>query len=298
MSTNINSARLCGDPSPELPGSYLMPISDQEFGKLRELIHRRFGINLTEQKRSLLVSRLQKHLREQGFARFQDYFEHLHSDQSERALSDLVDRVSTNHTFFNREKDHFEFFVGTALPSVIGQLRKKGQRDLRVWCAGCSSGEEAYMLLMLMHEFLGAEYPQWNAGILATDISDRVLATANAGIYPEDRIAALPEPLRRKYFQKHSEGQWKVVDALKKEATFRRFNLMNERFPFKNPFHIIFCRNVMIYFDQPTRETLVRKFHQFTVPGGYLFIGHSETLGRDQNLYQYLMPATYQKGMP
>jgi chemotaxis protein methyltransferase CheR len=150
---------------------------------------------------------------------------------------------------------------------------------------------------MLMREFLGAEYAQWNAGILATDISDRVLATANAGTYPEERVAALPEPLRRKYFQRLPDGQWRVVDTLKKEATFRRFNLMNERFPFKSPFHIIFCRNVMIYFDQPTRETLVRKFHQFTEPGGYLFIGHSETLGREQSLYRYLMPATYQKGM-
>jgi chemotaxis protein methyltransferase CheR len=300
MSDNLNLVRPRpgSAPPPEVPAGYLMPISDQEFEKMRELIHRRFGINLTEQKRSLLVGRLQKHLREQGFFNFQDYFEHLHNDKSERTLSDLVDRISTNHTFFNREKDHFEFLLNTALPSVVAQLRKKGRRDLRIWCAGCSSGEEAYMLLMLMHEHLGAEYGQWDAGILATDISDRVLATARAGIYPEERVAALPEPLRRKYFQRRADGQWSVVDKLKKEATFRRFNLMNERFPFKSSFNIIFCRNVMIYFDQPTRDTLVRKFHQFTEPGGYLFIGHSETLGREQSLYRYLIPATYQKGTP
>jgi chemotaxis protein methyltransferase CheR len=299
MSDTLNLARqhAAGNSLPEVPAGYLMAISDREFDMMRELIHRRFGINLTDQKRSLLVSRLQKHVREQGFASFQSYFEHLTNDKSERALSDLVDRISTNHTYFNREKDHFEFFLGTALPSVVAQLRKRGRRDLRIWCAGCSSGEEAYMLLMLMHEYLGAEYAQWDAGILATDISDRVLATANAGTYPEERVAALPEPLRRKYFQRLPDGQCRVADSLKQEATFRRFNLMNERFPFKNPFHIIFCRNVMIYFDQPTRETLVRKFHQFTEPGGYLFIGHSETLGRDQSLYRYLMPATYQKGV-
>ena len=275
----------------------LMAISDQEFNRMRELIHRRFGISLTDQKRSLLVSRLQKHVREQGFFTFQDYLEHLLNDHSERTLSDLVDRISTNHTFFNREKDHFDFFRSTALPTVLDQARKEGRRDLRIWCAGCSSGEEAYMLLMLMHEHLGGEYGQWNAGILATDISDRVLAVARAGVYPEERIAALPEALRRKYFHRRPDGQWSVADQLKREATFRRFNLMNEQFPFKKPFHIIFCRNVMIYFDQPTRDALVRRFHQFTVAGGYLFIGHSETLGRSQNLYRYLIPAAYQKGI-
>lgn len=299
MSNNLNPTRLRPDnaPPPEVLVGGLMAISDQEFAKMRELIHRRFGINLTDQKRSLLVSRLQKYLREQGFTSFQSYFEHLTNDKSERALSDLVDRVSTNHTFFNREKDHFDFFSHTALPTIIAQLKKLGRRDLRIWCAACSSGEEAYMLLMLMHEYLGSEYAQWDAGILATDISERVLATATAGIYPEERVAALPEPLRRKYFQRLPDGQWRVIDSLRKEATFRRFNLMNDRFPFKNPFHIIFCRNVMIYFDQPTRETLVSKFHQCTASDGYLFIGHSETLGREQTQYKYLMPATYQKGI-
>ncbi len=287
-----------GTASPEASGGYLMAISDREFEMMRELIHRRFGINLTDQKRSLLVSRLQKYLREQGFASFQSYFEHLTGDKSERALSDLVDRVSTNHTFFNREKDHFDYFLHTALPATVAKLRKLGRRDLRIWCAACSSGEEAYMLLMLVHEYLGAEYAQWDAGILATDISERVLAIATAGIYPEERVASLPEALRRKYFQRLPDGQWKVLDSLRKEATFRRFNLMNERFPFKHAFHIIFCRNVMIYFDQPTRETLVRKFHQCSEAGGYLFIGHSETLGREQTLYKYLLPAAYQKGMP
>lgn len=294
---NLSRQPASGSPAPDAQAGYLMAISDREFEMMRELIYRRFGINLTEQKRSLLVSRLQKYLREKGFASFQAYFEHLTGDQGERSLSDLVDRISTNHTFFNREKDHFEFFLGTALPSIISRLRQQGRRDLRVWCAGCSSGEEAYMLLMLMQEYLGAEYPRWEAGILATDISDRVLAVAGAGVYPEERVSALPEPLRRKYFQRLADGQWRVLDSLRKEATFRRFNLMNERFPFKSPFHIIFCRNVMIYFDQPTRETLVRKFHQFTEAGGYLFIGHSETLGREQSLYRYLMPATYQKGI-
>jgi chemotaxis protein methyltransferase CheR len=274
---------------------YLMEISDQEFKLMRDLIYQRFGINLTDQKKSLMVGRLQKLIRASGCETFKEYYDHLVNDSSEKALSELIDRISTNHTFFNREKEHFRFFVETALPTVVARLEKENRRELRIWCAGCSTGEEPYMLLMLLAEFFGANYGQWSAGILATDISDRALAIARSGVYTEDRIGEVPEALRRKYFKRLPDGNWGVIDRLKNEATFRRFNLMNAQFPFKKPFHIIFCRNVMIYFDQPTREALIGKFHQFTEPGGYLCIGHSETIGRSQSLYNYLMPATYQK---
>ncbi|MEJ2199505.1 MAG: protein-glutamate O-methyltransferase CheR [Desulfuromonadaceae bacterium] len=274
---------------------YLMEISDQEFKLMRELIYERFGINLTDQKRSLMVGRLQKVIRSSGFNTFQEYYEHLINDSSEKALSDLIDRISTNHTFFNREKDHFRFFVETALPSIARDLETRNRRDLRIWCAGCSTGEEPYMLLMLLQEFFGPNYSKWDAGILATDISQRALGIAREGCYPEERISSLPDNLRNKYFRRQANGNWTVLDRIRNEATFRRFNLMNAQFPFKKPFHIIFCRNVMIYFDQATREALIRKFHQHTEPGGYLFIGHSETIGRDQSLYKYLMPATYQR---
>ncbi len=273
----------------------LMMISDEEFELLRQLIYQRFGINLTDQKRSLLVGRLQKLLRQAGYATFRSYYEDLRKDTSEAKLGELVDRISTNHTYFNRERNHFEFFSRTALPSVVKRLRQSGERDLRVWCAGCSSGEEAYMLLMLMHEYFGSEYAQWSCGLLATDISSRVLDIAGKGVYPEDRIQALPQVLRDKYLRPTPDGQFAFGDALRKEAIFRRFNLMNEEFPFKKPFDIIFCRNVMIYFDAPTRSKLVSKFHQFLKPGGYFFIGHSETLGRQQSLFKYLLPAVYQK---
>jgi len=272
---------------------HLMTISDDEFGGMRQLIYDRFGINLTDQKKSLLVGRLQKLLRTSGYQCFADYYQHLLADKSERALSDLVDRISTNHTYFNRENDHFDYFRQTALPAVIKRLEQEGRRDLRIWCAGCSSGEEAYTLLMLMHEVLGSAYSKWNAGILATDISDRVLSIAREGCYPEERVSNLPEDLRRKYFRKTPGGDWQVNANLKSEATYRRFNLMNDRFPFKQSFQIIFCRNVMIYFDQETRDTLVSKFHRHTEADGYLFIGHSETLGRNHAEYQYLQPAVY-----
>lgn len=279
------------------PGnSGMMVISDAEFAALRDLIHRRFGINLTEQKRSLLVGRLQKLMRTRGFSAFQQYIDFLVGDKSEQGLSELVDLISTNHTYFNREKDHFSYFFETALPNVVQRLKQQKRRDLRVWCAGSSTGEEPYTLVMLMMEYLGADYKNWDAGLLATDISDRALTAARAGVYPQDRVDPLPANLRSKYFTPTAQGQLAVRDQVKREVTYRRFNLMNTRFPFKNPFQIIFCRNVMIYFDQPTRDALIARFHQFTEPSGYLFIGHSETLGRTQRLYNYIQPALYQKG--
>jgi len=274
----------------------MMAITHEEFAKLRNLIHQRFGINLTEQKRSLLVGRLQKLMRQLNIETFSDYYDYLNKDKTEGALGELVDLISTNHTYFNREKDHFDFFSQTALPMVIEKLRRENRKDLRIWCAGCSTGEEPYTLLMLMMEYLGSEYSSWDAGILATDISDRALTIARRGVYSTDRVMQLPDPLRKKYFAPAGPGEMQVIDRIKKEATFRRFNLMNTSFPFRKPFQMIFCRNVMIYFDQPTREALVARYHQATEPGGYLFIGHSETLGRNQTLYRYLKPALYQKG--
>ncbi|TYP00220.1 CheR-type MCP methyltransferase [Geothermobacter ehrlichii] len=273
----------------------LLTITDEEFQAIRTLVHERFGINLTEQKKPLVSGRLQKLLRKRGFSTFAAYYDFLQKDSSEKGLSELVDHISTNHTYFNRENDHFVYFQQTALPAVVERLRKERRFDLRIWCAGCSTGEEAYMLLMLMREVLGSDYGNWQAGILATDISSRALAVAREGRYSDEALSQLPENLRRKYFRRTAEGDWQVVDALRQEATFRRFNLMNEVFPFKKPFQIIFCRNVMIYFDQPTRERLIAKFHKLTEKDGYLFIGHSETLARNQSLYRYLQPAAYQK---
>ncbi len=274
----------------------MMAISEKEFSDLRDLIHKRFGINLTDQKRSLLVGRLQKLMRQLSLSTFAEYYQYLTEDQTEQALGELVDLISTNHTYFNREKDHFEYFYNIALPTIVEKLKRENRKDLRIWCAGCSTGEEPYTLLMLMREYFGTEYRCWDAGILATDISDRALTIARNGVYSADRVGQLPDNLRRKYFTPAGPGEMVVVDKIKREATFRRFNLMNSSFPFKKPFQMIFCRNVMIYFDQPTRDALVDRYHQVTEPGGYLFIGHSETLGRSQSRYKYLQPALYQKG--
>lgn len=287
-----------GHPRPDeqsATGLQLMQITETEFNSIRDLVYSRFGIKLGAEKRSLVVGRLQKVLHSRGFNSFQEYYDFVVGDASGQAIAELAARISTNHTFFYRESDHFDFFVKTALPEVVSRHQKRNDRDLRIWCAGCSSGEEPYTLVMLMKEYFGLSYKDWNAGVLATDISPRALASAKAGLYTSDRIEPLPEALRRKYFRSTDQELWQIDDGVKREVTLRSLNLMNRSFPFKRPFDIIFCRNVMIYFDQPTREQLVQRFTDNLVPGGYLFIGHSESLRREVCPLDYVMPALYRK---
>lgn len=280
---------------PQVESDLLMPISDVEFQTIRTLVYDRFGINLTDQKRGLVVGRLQRVLKTKGLQNFSEYCKYIEQDQSGQALVELVNRISTNYTYFNRENAHFDFFVQHALPKIVQQLKLENSKDIRIWSAGCSTGEEPYYLVMLMMEYFGREYGLWDAGILATDISARVLQNALAGVYSEEQIGRVPKHLINKYFTKEKNGRFKVIDAVKKEVIYRRFNLMNKYFPFRKPFHIIFCRNVMIYFDRPTRMALVDRFFNVTAPKGYLFIGHSESLGRGETPYKYIMPAVYEK---
>lgn len=272
-----------------------MEITDKEFNQMRDLIYEHFGINLTDKKKSLLVSRLHKIMEKSGFTSFKQYYQHLQKNPDTDDLGELIDHISTNHTFFNREAAHFDYFSKVALPNTVESIKAVGQRDLRIWCAGCSTGQEPYMLLMLVREFLGSDYARWDAGILATDISSRALAKAERGVYPESQVCQLPEGLKRKYLHRLQNDEWEVAAELRKAATFRRFNLMNEVFPFKKPFHIIFCRNVMIYFDSETRDRLVTKFHKVLVPNGYFFLGHAESVNHHLGLYKSVKPAVYQK---
>lgn len=273
----------------------IINITDKEFELLKKMIYDKFGINLTNDKKSLVTGRLQKILKFNNFSSFNDYYIYVLNDKSGKALSDLINHISTNHTFFYREKEHFDYFSNVAFPEIVNNARKNNIRDLRIWCAGCSTGEEAYMIMILMYEYLGKEYSSWDCGLLATDISEKVLNIAKEGIYNYERMALLPQYFKNKYFTKIDNENWQVKDFLRREITFRRFNLMNTVFPFKKPFDIIFCRNVMIYFDQPARNSLVERFYNFTNNGGYLFIGHSETLGRESQLYKYVRPSVYKK---
>lgn len=271
-------------------------ISDKEFRLLRNLIYERSGIDLSERKRGLLVTRLSKLLKRLQIKSFSDYYDHVTNDKNKEDFLNMLDAISTNHTSFFREKAHFDYLYSTVLPEITGRLRAKGDQDIRVWCSASSSGEEPYTICMMLMEALRMEYSQWQAGLLATDISRSVLATAKNGIYREERLELVPPALKKRYFRNLGDGSFQVVPQLRDEITFRLFNLMNERFPFRKPFHVIFCRNVLIYFDQKTVEKLIRKMYQNLVPGGYLFVGHSESLARIRNPFeQNVYPAVYRR---
>jgi chemotaxis protein methyltransferase CheR len=270
-------------------------ISNEEFELFRTFIYRHFGINLTDAKRALLMNRLQKILKRKGFKTFKAYYESIQNDKSLSELSELIDAVSTNHTFFFRESAHFDYLINKSLPELIPKITAQGPKDLRVWCAASSTGEEPYVIAMLIMEYLGHDYKNWSAGLLATDISNDALNTAMQGIYSAERIEQVPKKYRLAYFDKIGEDRFQIKEHLRNEVLYRRFNLMNERFPFKKPFHIIFCRNVMIYFDQVTRAGLVQRLYDFTAPGGYLFIGNAETLGRNETKFAYIAPSIYKR---
>lgn len=269
-----------------------MDITDQEFNKLVEYMQKHFGINLKE-KRVLVNGRLQSLQSKLGVSSFSEFFEMVVSDTTKELQFELINKLTTNHTYFAREEAHFEYLRGV----ILEQLCKKAScnRDLRTWSAGCSSGEEPYTIAMVLAEYFGDKKMSWDTKVLATDISARVLDKAKQGIYPPDQLQLISDVFRTKYFSKLPNGEYKVVDAIRKEVIFRSFNLMNERFPFKKKFHIIFCRNVMIYFDKDTKQALINKFYDALELGGYLIIGHSETLNGLTTDLEYIKPSIYRK---
>lgn len=270
----------------------MIDISDQEFWQLVHYVKANYGINLS-QKRTLMVGRLQNYLVQKNIKSFSEYYKILVSDMTGELACELVNKLSTNHTFFAREAQHFDFFKHKVLPGLIaGNNRGK---DLRIWSAGCSSGEEPYTLAMILADHFADNKGFWDTKVLATDISSKVLDAAVKGVYLNEQLQSLPEHWRKGYFRKLDGEKSMVVDRIKNEVVFRIFNLMNEVFPFKKKFHVIFCRNVMIYFDNKTKMELVRRFYEHTESGGYLFIGHSESISREETAYRYIMPAVYRK---
>jgi chemotaxis protein methyltransferase CheR len=272
-----------------------MELSDREYMLISRLVYKQSGIKLGDQKRSLIVGRLQKILRQHGFTTFSTYYDWVMQDATGQALQTLLDRISTNHTFFFRESDHFEFFYRDALPLIAEDLAKKTRNDVRIWCPGCSTGEEPYTLAMLVTQYFDGNIDSWDIGILATDIAESALKAAMSGVYMAENVKDLPGMLAWSYLKINQDGSYTVKEKIKELVTFRRLNLMRETYPFKGRFQVIFCRNVMIYFDAETRQELVRKFHRCTEPGGYLFIGHAESLGHSNDLYEIIKPAVYRR---
>lgn len=273
-------------------------ISDKEFNLFQRLIYNASGIFLTPAKKELLKSRLMKRLRQKSLASFKEYYDYVtQRDTTGEELVNMLDCISTNLTEFFREVAHFQFLAEKAIPALLENKRKKHEKRVRVWSAGCSTGEEPYSISMVLAEHVQRQY-EWDVKILATDISTRVLRKAMEGVYTKDQLKSVSLQLINSYFKKrnvNNKGYYHIDTCLKNMIAFRRLNLTDETFPFKGQFDFIFCRNVMIYFDKQTQNELISKFYQHLAPNGYLFIGHSESLAGTNNKFRYVQPTVYQK---
>ncbi len=266
-------------------------LSDHEFMQLSDFTKLHYGIDLSE-KRTMVEARLQGLLTSKENQKFQAYFQGLLEDKTGVEASVLMNKLSTNYTFFLREEDHFKVFYNTVLPYLESSVKN---RDLRIWSAGCSSGEEPYTLAMIMSDYFSQSKSIWDRKILATDISMQAMELALSASYNEEQIKSLPANWKDQYFEQSHPGIWCLVKSIRNEVIFQKFNLMEKNFPFKQKFHVIFCRNVMIYFDNETKRQLVNRLYEATDKGGYLFIGHAESLDRKETNFRYIRPAVYRK---
>lgn len=270
----------------------MVVIQEKEFRQFAAYVKSNFGLHFKDEKRSLIAGRLNNVLLSMNMGSLSDYMAYVTSDKTGEAVATLLDKITTNYTFFMREAEHFNYFRDKVLPFLEQRVK---DRDLRIWSAACSSGEEPYTLAMIIDEFFGAYKANWDTKILATDISSSILNLARAGVYAKDRLTDLPAAWRQKYFIEFDAGHDILAEKIRKEVIFSNINLMEPIFPFRRKMHVIFCRNVMIYFDNQTRDSLVERLYNITEPGGYLFIGHSEALNRETMRYRYVMPAVYRK---
>ena len=273
----------------------ILPLSDADYSFVASLLYSRFGIQLGKQKRVLVAGRLTKRVRTLGLKSFPEYFDFLRADGSGNELSEFINRLTTNHSFFYREKDHYEFLRLNVFPTIKKKLEHDPRYQTRMWSAGCAAGEEVYTLAIVLRDFFGPAIDRADFGLLATDISLAALKLAQEGKYAAQKISELPPAMRSTNFHEVGPDLFEVAPEIKRMVLFKRLNLMAETYPLKNSFDVIFCRNVMIYFDQASRSQLVHAFFQYVKPGGYLFIGHSESIARADCPFDYVQPAIYKR---
>lgn len=272
--------------------------TDTDFSRLSQFIHSQVGIKISEGKKTMLQTRLQKRLRSLNIPSYSGYCDYLFSEQGIREeLAEMINAVTTNKTDFFRESGHFDYLAGSVLPDLISGHKYRTGRKITVWSAGCSTGEEPYTLAIVLKEFV-RDRTDLDFLILASDISTKVLEKARLGIYNERAISAIPEELRKRYLLKSKESDrrlFRIEPELRSHVAFGRLNLMDRNFVFRRAIDIIFCRNVIIYFDRPTQERLLANFCKHLSSHGYLFLGHSETLVRMDLPLRQVSPTVYKK---
>ncbi|MFQ5656370.1 MAG: CheR family methyltransferase [Candidatus Methylomirabilales bacterium] len=273
-------------------------MSEEEFLLFRELVKAKAGIALSEAKRSLVQSRLARRLRHLGLRSYREYYDYLmEQDPTGEERVQFINALTTNLTHFFREGHHFEYLREVWLPGIRARAAETGQRRIRIWSAGCSTGEEPYSIAITLLEGLETD-AGWDIHILASDIDTEVLAKAAEGVYPSDRIEGMSEDLLRRYFQEEKEAEVDHVTVLPKVRDlvfFRRINLLEDPWPMRTRFDMVFCRNVAIYFDGPTLEQLLKRFETALLDQGLLILGHSESLLGKEARFRHLGKTIYQK---
>ena len=271
-------------------------LSTGDFERLRRMVYTEAGINLSNEKKTMLEIRLRRRLRSLQIPTCADYCRYLFSPANrDKELVHFIDAVTTNKTDFFREPEHFDFLVGNALPELAKRLGQN--RRALLWSAGCSTGEEPYTLAMVLSEY-AREHPGYRFSILATDISTEVLGKAAKGIYKADAIGPIAESYRKSYLLRSRDPKSdlvRVTPELRSRVEFRRLNFMEPEFGIADAPEVIFCRNVIIYFDRQTQMRLLEKLVRLLVPGGYFFAGHSESLQNMDLPLTMAGPAVYRK---
>ena len=279
---------------PGAPG-WVAPMSDREFNFLRRVVKRHTGITLADYKRNMLYRRISKRMRALNMDEVKPYCELLSGPQAAGELPLFINVVTTNKTSFFREEHHFEHLARVALPAFVDEASKRGNRRLRIWSAGCSSGEEPYSIAMILQAGLKG-LGQWDAKILATDIDTNMVETGQQGVFPADAVKSVPAPLRGNYTEPVSgdESQVRMVASTRSSIVFKPLNLL-DNWPMNGPFDMIYCRNVVIYFDKPTQRILFDRYADIIRMGGFLYIGHSESLYGITDRFRPVGQSIYQK---
>lgn len=282
-----------GGPALNGPG-----MDERLFRRLREFIHSHTGIHLTPTKKAMVVARLNRRLRSLGLQDFEEYYHHLTAaDPDGVELERMINRITTNQTGFFREKHHFDYLKNEFLPRFRQMGEARNRRKLRAWSAACSYGQEAYSLAMVLEEAF-RDAAGWDIRLLATDLDTEALKAASRGEYTDREMESVPRNLRLRHFQRvagHQGPLFRIRPETRRMVVFRRLNLHQARLPFRVDLDFIFCRNVIIYFNQPDKLWLMGELHRVLADSGLLFVGHSESLMSVRNLFEYVSDTVYKK---